>query len=113
ALAARVRRVPQILDDHARRVRGDGGLFVPEVRKARVRLAPPRSERGFTDELAAGLRMERADLRRRVRGVVGVERHEGVDVVSVEGAHPRAPDAEILVMHGADYRRKVPRSTYE
>jgi carboxypeptidase T len=66
----------------------DRRRFVPQLRQALDRIGPPRLQRGLADDLAAGLGMQRADLRGGVRAVVGVERDEGGHVVGVEGGEP-------------------------
>ena len=75
-------------------VSDDGGRLVAQPGQARIGVAPPGGERRLADELAAAVGMERADLRRRVGGVVRVQRHQRVDVVSVEGVEPRACDGK-------------------
>lgn len=84
--------VPHVLHDDAACVGGVRRGLVAQAGHARVRVGPPRVERGAPDEHAGGLGMALADLGRRVRRVLGVERDQRCDVVGIERAYPRATD---------------------
>ena len=87
-----IRRVAQVLEEDARLVRRHRGLLVAQPGEAAVRVGPPLRQRGLADQLAAGVRVQRANLRRRVRAVIGVQRDERGHVVRVEGGEPRFGD---------------------
>ena len=62
-------------------------------------LGVPSSSRLLADQLAAGLGVERADLRRGVRAVLGVQGDEPRHVTCVERVEPGLGDRLVGVRH--------------
>ena len=95
--------VAHVLDDRALLVGHDRGGLVAQAGQPGDRIAPPGGDGRGAVQLAARIRMQRADLGRRVGRVIGVQGDQGVDVAAVEGVEPGPGDP-----FGGEHAASVP-----
>src|SRR3569623_976603 len=84
--------VAHVLHEHAPRVGGARCRLVAHRRQAIEAVLPPRAHRRLAAQQAARLGVARADLRRCVGGVVGVEREQRVEIAAREAIEPGERD---------------------